>query len=118
MKRQFLATALIVLCGSAFVALPALAQARQDNSPAVAATPAQNGSATKAQSAKAKQRAVPPLDSNMCVRDTGSHIRPPKGQCLPVNGNSYSRQDIQRTGAVTTGQALQMLDPSVTIHGH
>ncbi|MGH8215223.1 MAG: hypothetical protein ACREPZ_05995 [Rhodanobacteraceae bacterium] len=54
----------------------------------------------------------------MCIRDTGSHIPPPKGQCLPVAGNSYSQQDIQRTGAATVGQALQTLDPSITVHGH
>ena len=33
-------------------------------------------------------------------------------------GNSYSQQDIQRTGATNIGQALQMLDPSITVHGH
>jgi hypothetical protein len=54
----------------------------------------------------------------MCIRDTGSHIPPPKGQCLPVAGNSYSQKDIQNTGANNVGQALQMLDPSVTVRGH
>ena len=63
-------------------------------------------------------RAVPALDSRQCIRDTGSHIPPPKGQCLPVAGNSYSAQDIRRTGATDVGHALQMLDPSITVHGH
>jgi hypothetical protein len=53
----------------------------------------------------------------MCVRDTGSHIPPPKGQCLPVAGNSYTQKDIQRTGATNVGRALQMLDPSIRVSG-
>ncbi|TAN08768.1 MAG: hypothetical protein EPN38_01625 [Rhodanobacteraceae bacterium] len=63
-------------------------------------------------------KAVPPLASRQCIRDTGSHIPPPKGQCLPVAGTSYSQQDLRRTGAIDVGRALQMLDPSVTVHGH
>jgi hypothetical protein len=35
-----------------------------------------------------------------------------------VAGNSYSQQDLQRTGATDVGRALQMLDPSVTVRGH
>jgi hypothetical protein len=61
---------------------------------------------------------VPAPGSRNCIQSTGSHIPPPKGQCLPVAGNSYSQQDIRRTGATDVGQALQMLDPSVTVHGH
>jgi hypothetical protein len=54
----------------------------------------------------------------MCIRDTGSHIPPPPGECLPVAGNSYSQKDLQNTGAIDIGRALQMLDPSVTVRGH
>jgi hypothetical protein len=44
---------------------------------------------------------------------------------LPVNdtacagfGQSYSQQDLQRTGQPLVGPALQMLDPALTVHGH
>lgn len=86
-------------------------------SPNQAAASQSTASSATTPSKKAK-RAVPATDSRNCIRQTGSHIPPPKGKCLPVDGNSYSQQDIQRTGAATVGQALQMLDPSVTVRGH
>jgi hypothetical protein len=119
MNKQLLATALFAVCVGTALALPAFAQSNPGNS-----TQAQTQTTTTASNRQAAaattndKRSVPPLDSRSCIRDTGSHIPPPKGQCLPVAGNSYSQQDIQRTGATTVGQALQMLDPSVTVHGH
>ena len=56
---------------------------------------------------------VPAVDSRDCIRETGSHIRNPNQKCLPVNGKSYSREDLQRTGDPNMGRALQKLDPSV-----
>jgi hypothetical protein len=95
------------------LASPAFAQT--DTGTQVQAQAATTASAKPAASGK---HAVPPLDSRSCIRDTGSHIPPPKGECLPVIGRSYSQQDIQNTGANNLGQALQMLDPSVTVRGH
>ena len=110
MNKRILVIALATVLGACAISATAFAQQATDSQ----ATTATAQPAAKAQ----KQRAVPPLDSRNCIRDTGSHIPPPKGQCLPVAGRSYSQQDIQRTGALTTGQALQMLDPSVTVRGH
>jgi len=112
MNKLILTTAL-ALTGAATFGVPAFGQ-NADNSQSPTAATAQ---ATNGQRAK-PARSVPPLGSRNCIRDTGSHIPPPKGQCLPVAGNSYSQQDIQRTGATDIGRALQMLDPSVTVHGH
>ncbi|HET7931143.1 MAG TPA: hypothetical protein VFL63_07110 [Rhodanobacteraceae bacterium] len=82
-------------------------------------TTSQANTTTAATNAPKKaERAVPAPGSRNCIQSTGSHIPAKKGQCLPVVGNSYSQQDIQRTGAANIGQALQMLDPSVTVHGH
>ncbi|HEX7368930.1 MAG TPA: hypothetical protein VF284_01440 [Rhodanobacteraceae bacterium] len=116
MKQQrLIVAALVALCGGAVLAMPAMAQTNPDPAQTtVQATTARAMPATR----HGHQRAVPPLDSRQCIRDTGSHIPPPKGQCLPVAGNSYSQQDIQRTGATNLGQALKMLDPSVTVRGH
>ena len=63
------------------------------------------------------QQVARPDDRN-CVRDTGSRIPAKKGHCLPVNGRSYSQQDLQRTGEPELGRALQKLDPRITVHGH
>ena len=117
MNKQLLAAALLALCAGAAVALPAFAQTSSNGTQAQTQTTAAASNRQVATSTS-KRRAVPPLDSRSCIRDTGSHIPPPKGQCLPVAGNSYSQKDIQRTGATNVGQALQMLDPSVTVHGH
>lgn len=117
MNKQILAMALGVLCGTAVMALPAFAATQAGGQPATSTGVSVQQNANPA-NPKHVQRAVPPLDSRTCLRDTGSHIRPAKGQCLPVHGNSYTQQDIRRTGAVDMGQALRMLDPSVTVHGH
>ena len=117
MNKQLLATTLLALCAGVALALPAFAQTSPNNTQAQAQTTTAPSN-PQAATATGKKHAVPPLDSRSCIRDTGSHIPPPKGQCLPVAGNSYSQKDIQRTGATNIGQALQMLDPSVTVHGH
>lgn len=56
-----------------------------------------------------------------CLRQTGSHVRSitPKAhgdravECASAPGRVYSREDIERTGATTTAQALRLLDPSI-----
>ena len=50
---------------------------------------------------------------NHCVQSTGSLIPAKPGRCLPGNGRSYSRDEIRRTGATTTSDALRQLDPSI-----
>jgi len=52
-----------------------------------------------------------------CIRDTGSLIPAKPGECLPVTGRSYNKDDIDATGARTLGGALRRLDPAVTIRG-
>jgi len=52
-----------------------------------------------------------------CLRETGSRIAPKKGECLPVAGRTYSRDELGRTGRQSTGDALRQLDPSITT-GH
>ena len=117
MNKRILVTALTVAGGLAALSLTAFAG--QTASGQAASQPAATPVSQPVAHAQATTpRAVPPLDSRQCIRDTGSHIPPPKGQCLPVAGRSYSQEDIRRTGTTTTGQALRMLDPSVTVHGH
>ncbi len=113
MNKLLLTTALTAACSLAAFAAPAFAQAASGQQTAQTAT-----AATPAPAGNNAQRPVPAPGDRTCIRDTGSHIPPPKGQCLPVAGTSYSHQDIQRTGATDVGHALQMLDPSVQVRGH
>jgi hypothetical protein len=58
-----------------------------------------------------------------CLRDTGSHLtshlysKQQDGRkfddCVNANGRVYTREDIERTGAITTADALKKLDPSI-----
>ena len=59
---------------------------------------------------------IKPGDST-CLRDTGSLIRAKQGECLPVTGRSYSRDELLRTGTQDTARGLQVLDPSISV-GH
>jgi hypothetical protein len=47
-----------------------------------------------------------------CLTDTGSQIP----QKCRGHGRSYSSTDIDRTGQTTAGDALAILDPSITVH--
>jgi hypothetical protein len=53
-------------------------------------------------------------DSN-CLSETGSRLPAGKAGCRGY-GRSYSDQDIQRTGSTNAGDALSLLDPSITVH--
>jgi len=62
---------------------------------------------------KAAQR---PVDERHCLRQTGSHIPPKEGKCIPMPGRAYDKKDIERTGETELGPALRKLDPSVGGH--
>lgn len=52
-----------------------------------------------------------------CIRDTGTRIaRRDKDGCNGLPGRSYSQNDIRRTGEVNVADALQRLDPSISLH--
>jgi hypothetical protein len=58
------------------------------------------------------------VQNSTCPSQTASRI-PPNDKnsndrnCMAV-GRSYSKDDIDRTGATTAADALQLLDPSIT----
>lgn len=74
-------------------------------------------SARQASSESSVHPVLKPGDRN-CLRDTGSLIPPKKGACLPVNGRSYSGDQLRNTGTNNNARALQMLDPSISVGGH
>lgn len=70
---------------------------------------AQNESAVAALSRKKAE-----LD---CVRSTGTRITLKDDECANVPGRTYSKEDLDRTGAITPAEALRRLDPSITTSG-
>jgi len=53
------------------------------------------------------------LSSRNCVVGTGTHIVR-KDACANAAGRSYDVADIEQTGTMDTGKALERLDPSIT----
>lgn len=52
-----------------------------------------------------------------CVSETGSRIKSGKDKkgCNGLPGRSFGKDDLDRTGAITVGEALERLDPSIQI---
>jgi hypothetical protein len=50
-----------------------------------------------------------------CLTQTGSHIAGDRADCMAF-GRSYSKGEIDTTGKVNLGDALQILDPSISVH--
>jgi hypothetical protein len=44
-----------------------------------------------------------------CVQDTGSRLKPAKGQCLNVHGKVYTGEQIRDSAAMNAGEALYRL---------
>lgn len=88
--------------------LPVLAAAA--DTPAAAATASASSSQTAPTPAKPAARVPEP-----CV-PTGSRIARRDGNCNANAGRSYDEEQIRQTGANNVGQALQLLDPGVTVN--
>ncbi len=52
-----------------------------------------------------------------CVANTATRLPVKEDDCSGF-GHSYTQGELQRTGAATTGEALRLLDPALTIRGH
>lgn len=115
--------ALTLLLGLSVVAVqaktPAPAEAQV---PATAATPAAPATAATPVAAAGETTVITPANTAKpeldpgCVRESGTRIkkRDKKG-CTGAPGSSYSRADIDRTGAVDTADAIRKLSPSATV---
>jgi hypothetical protein len=51
-----------------------------------------------------------------CAPVTASRIPARPDECSPSPGRTYSQEDVERTGQTNVADALQMLDPSITVH--
>ena len=52
-----------------------------------------------------------------CIRNTATRIPLKEHECATTPGRIYSKDDIDRTGATTAGDALRLLDPAIKV-GH
>ena len=111
MKRLALTAALLGLAfaASAQTAAPAAAEPADPQTTDAAPTDA----SAKQDKADAKKNEL--ADRN-CLQYTGSRLirADSKGRkCANATGRSYSKEDIDRTGAIDLRDALRKLDPSV-----
>jgi hypothetical protein len=51
-----------------------------------------------------------------CSQATASRIPVRPGECSATPGRTYSGEDVERTGQTNVGDALQMMDPSISVH--
>lgn len=82
-----------------------------------ASTADQSAATTTTAPAAVKHASPIKPGDRQCIRDTGSLIPAKKGECLPVTGRSYTKDDIDATGRRTLGGALRELDPAITVRG-
>jgi hypothetical protein len=68
---------------------------------------------TSSQPAVHTAAAIPP---GWCAKADGTALKPGSPGCTAAT-KTYSGDQLQQTGAVDVGHALELLDPDVTIHG-
>lgn len=72
-----------------------------------------SAAAFAADSDKPQGKSTPRAAEHTCPQPTGTRI-PLKGKdCSSIVGRVYTKEDIDRTGATTAGEALRKLDPIV-----
>ncbi len=83
---------------------------------AIVATLILGGCAATAQNAEPTPSASK-LSANdpTCLKDTGRLASTGSADCS-MTGRSYSGEDIARTGKTDVGDALALMDPSITVH--
>jgi hypothetical protein len=72
------------------------------------------GCATTTPNANSKPATAAVKDPT-CLTETGSRISGGPSKCRGF-GRSYSNDDIERTGSTSAGDALALLDSSITVH--
>lgn len=93
------------------VAAPAFAHADEPSAPAQAAEAAEVAPLKEADRSD-------PIAERHCLRHTGTHFtqsraRAGKARCAIGPGRAYTREDLDRTGAIDLADALRRLDPAI-----
>jgi hypothetical protein len=71
------------------------------------------GCATTGSRVPADSRVASAAAPELSCNQTGSRIRLKDDSCPIGPSRVYSREDIERTGAMTLGEALRLLDPAI-----
>jgi len=71
-------------------------------------------STTPSHHASRTASAIPP---GWCSTADGKALRPGSNGCNALT-RTYSGEQMRATGTTDAAHALQMLDPSITVHGH
>jgi len=61
-------------------------------------------------------RAAAAATTPPCSVPTASRLPARPDECSATPGRTYSQDDVQRTGQTNVGDALQLLDPSISVH--
>lgn len=105
---------LMLLLAAGIVAATAQAQTTPEQAPTT--PPATQDEAKAAASGTpAADTDKQPLSEATCVRETGSRItkRDGKSRCTGQPGRAYTKDDLDRTGHTSLGEALRALDPAI-----
>lgn len=84
----------------------------------VACALALSGCATPGPTESISQAALVGQQRPPCVQHTGTRLPLVTAQDCAGFGQTYTRQDLQGTGARDTAGALQLLSPSLQVQGH
>jgi hypothetical protein len=103
----------VLAAGLGFSAMT-IAQTASDVPPS---TPKASSTSSKPTPSASTEHRLSRPGERTCLQQTGSLIPPKNGDCLPVAGRSYSRDELRNTGAVDNARALQMLDSGISV-GH
>jgi hypothetical protein len=105
-KASLRAAALIGVLAAAPLLRAQAGDAGSTQAAAPAAAPAPQTANAAAPAKPAKPR---------CARTQDANTPPRKGACFSNLGSSYSGDELNATGATNPGDALHLVDPSVTV---
>jgi hypothetical protein len=112
MKRLVLFPMLLGLAFGALAQTPAPVPV-ETTAPQASTIPASDA----AQPASKDEVAKDEVSDRNCLKETGSRLAPrPEGKgrkCVNATGRSYTKDDLDSTGAIDLSDALRRLDPAV-----
>lgn len=116
MKRLVFFPPLLGLAFAAVAQTPAPAPV-EPVAPQAAAAPVNDAAATAQPALKDELTKKDDVTDRSCLKETGSRLAPrpdSKGRkCVNATGRSYTKEDVDRTGAIDLKDALRRLDPAV-----
>lgn len=116
MKRLAFSPLLLGLAFAAVAQTPAPAPAGPV-APQAATAPVNDAAATAQPAPNDEVAKKDEVTDRNCLKETGSRLVPrpdSKGRkCINATGRSYTKEDVDRTGAIDLKDALRRLDPAV-----